>query len=1067
MMTGWKYCDLADVLERTRAELANTRQNLQDTESISSAVSRLKVLLEDCQRQASKLNVKPPSSPIDLCDDSEGSSDVAGNGPRVQDVVRQAELAELQGDIETNAENKRALTASMGILSAEKAELQLNQRVYLHEISISEKQGELMEEGRQLLADKLATSTHLLESAQAELRKVYCEISETTVGARKALQLAKKRWRDSVRSESLERLHDEQRALQDEALGYQRQRDNVRSCVRTHFRLPDIVKERAGLDHKIAENKKHIYELHEQIKGHMLQDFGRGDETLEVRIRMLKEPLLRLDPGQLSSSVVPIQDLTHLTLVSEPDVHSVIETGNGPSAEGGLDSARRLTNMASMIIYTAKSNALQSLQDSAEDTHMEDACNQRPPLRPLARSLGTTLLKEARIYDQLMRSKLSSPQCSRKSSASAKKGNPRGQHRSSAHRHTPYSANYHRRDSCKAFADFDAPDGQSFRSAGRGQLPPVGKQVRQRVSPDPDEDVNKNINRLIFRVFTGAFNVRFFDDISSLQGVSLEVLSDFRKDPVRCGPSLHNLRLDTTSRDSSGSLKAAAWNILAQERICDAVMRGIVSDTDGSLESFIGHTIRQKVGRRFDRLYRDIADATPKGDESPDDAANRMRSQRADRNRHYLSTVTRQHPPLQQKLRRRKQIASAMSQAAASYQDKEDRERWSAISRVLDELKNDGMSDEESDNEEIELSGGVVSEERYRKVLEMEWRHPALRCILDEVDEAAKQSPDVFDVQSAKNARRRVRVAQQSQRGPPLELNRTLFNPAYLEKIGPAGEIALKVVEGTNFEFREAPEAWYGHTAALDTLTYNWAFNQGQYAIGASQARAVDLGLLDLVDDRRWREQPGSHHHAVALFTRQFPKPGHGDAYREVDTEAASEIASRTCDTETVSWLKGQWAFCLVQEAPHNSPESFSAKSNTSCPTKALAGRRPERGAPTSPLGPGAFRERPPPTNDYLTAAGSDSACYPSNINTTGSSHRFHRLARSSPATRIAVCAKTRSEDPDLKQSRDAFTSSRRRSMITGSTISSVRGCTAMRIDAVKSSRKSSSRRRQSVASGC
>ena len=147
-----------------------------------------------------------------------------------------------------------------------------------------------------------------------------------------------------------------------------------------------------------------------------------------------------------------------------------------------------------------------------------------------------------------------------------------------------------------------------------------------------------------------------------------------------------------------------------------------------------------------------------------------------------------------------------MTQAAASYQDEEDHERWSAISRVLDELKCDGMSDEESDNEEIELAGGVVSEERYRKVLRMEWRHPALCCILEEVDEAAKQSPDVFDVQSSTNARRRVRVAQQSQRGPPQELNRSLFDPAYLEKIGPAGEIALKVVDGTNYQFREAPE---------------------------------------------------------------------------------------------------------------------------------------------------------------------------------------------------------------------------------------------------------------------
>ena len=64
-MIGWKYCDLADVLERTRAEFANNenhlispvrlssspifrsaRQNLQGTESISSAVSRLKGLLE-------------------------------------------------------------------------------------------------------------------------------------------------------------------------------------------------------------------------------------------------------------------------------------------------------------------------------------------------------------------------------------------------------------------------------------------------------------------------------------------------------------------------------------------------------------------------------------------------------------------------------------------------------------------------------------------------------------------------------------------------------------------------------------------------------------------------------------------------------------------------------------------------------------------------------------------------------------------------------------------------------------------------------------------------------------
>ncbi|KAL1684528.1 hypothetical protein GGG16DRAFT_22991, partial [Schizophyllum commune] len=323
--------------------------------------------------------------------------------------------------------------------------------------------------------------------------------------------------------------------------------------------------------------------------------------------------------------------------------------------------------------------------------------------------------------------------------------------------------------------------------------PFLRKQARQRLIPGLPfsfEEVNTNLNRLVTMVFKKAFKVRFLNAIRELPGVSDERLSLFESNPARYGPDAHNLQLDTTFRASTTLLKNSPWNMLATQRLVDLVFDTISNDTTGCYGSADADLVSQKVEDRLGRQYRGIAEATPIGDETWDEVVERCLDNHTNYNKHCRSVMARNY-----KLNSRAKIASIMRENAEMSGADEQLDHWSFVLRSLEQLNYEGMSDEESDTEEVVFPGGVVAEQPCRRVLEMRWRHPSFKEIFDEVDQTPARFPDIFNKLALRNRIRRVRVAQTSERAPPKKLSIALFDPSYLEEIGPAGIIALGINE--------------------------------------------------------------------------------------------------------------------------------------------------------------------------------------------------------------------------------------------------------------------------------
>ncbi|KAL1724616.1 hypothetical protein EV714DRAFT_278489 [Schizophyllum commune] len=120
---------------------------------------------------------------------------------------------------------------------------------------------------------------------------------------------------------------------------------------------------------------------------------------------------------------------------------------------------------------------------------------------------------------------------------------------------------------------------------------------------------------------------------------------------------------------------------------------------------------------------------------------------------------------------------------------------WSYVLRVMETLGFDGMSDEESDEEEVTYSNNFKAKVRYRKVLKLEWRHPSLRSVFEKVDAAPILAQAFFNSMASKNKLRRVRVEQLSARDVPKKLPKALFDPEFLEGLTPVRAFMLDLTD--------------------------------------------------------------------------------------------------------------------------------------------------------------------------------------------------------------------------------------------------------------------------------
>ncbi|TRM59697.1 hypothetical protein BD626DRAFT_539161 [Schizophyllum amplum] len=455
----------------------------------------------------------------------------------------------------------------------------------------------------------------------------------------------------------------------------------------------------------------------------------------------------------------------------------------------------------------------------------------RPP--PLTMTGGT--LGSANVLGQLAqldRYKLRTPTRPVLPSSSRKNSRVPDRRRPSSSRYSPYAGSPRQRQD-----ESDSEDGNEFdmRSAGQGSRNKSDQSKRKLkssatgdasdsdTSATPVEDttwsripskyaseypapgrkyseaqIKKNINNIVRIYFKKGLGVKFLYQTIVLEPVSEEHLSAFKQDPDTYGPKVDAFALDTLNLPETKHLAASAWNTELERCLTSAIYDRVESiNMDGRYGIVDVGLIRKKVHNRMSELYRAIAKARPRADETVQALNKRLNLSHSAYIEHNQAIMARHH-----KFDRRLRTASLMRAASCEFNRPEATEYWSYVLLVLEALGYDGMSDEESDTEEVTYSGGLKVHSRCRNVLVVKWRHPQLRDLLVEVDDTPKRANQFFSKLVGSKGLRRVRVPQQSPRDPPKKMARALFDPKYLAEIGPANVLALELTDAP-IELRE------------------------------------------------------------------------------------------------------------------------------------------------------------------------------------------------------------------------------------------------------------------------
>ncbi|KIK60919.1 hypothetical protein GYMLUDRAFT_167117, partial [Collybiopsis luxurians FD-317 M1] len=123
-----------------------------------------------------------------------------------------------------------------------------------------------------------------------------------------------------------------------------------------------------------------------------------------------------------------------------------------------------------------------------------------------------------------------------------------------------------------------------------------------------------------------------------------------------------------------------------------------------------------------------------------------------------------------QKFTSRQEVATVMLQHTSLSNDQKGTELWSYVLRCLNELTQDGLSDEED---------GSEGDEEVKLVADLDFRHPDLRLLFQKVDNTRLSHPDIFVLAGQRKIKRvlgsRIVVCK-----PPPDLSLVFFRPEYL-----------------------------------------------------------------------------------------------------------------------------------------------------------------------------------------------------------------------------------------------------------------------------------------------
>ncbi|KAL0061547.1 hypothetical protein AAF712_011634 [Marasmius tenuissimus] len=303
--------------------------------------------------------------------------------------------------------------------------------------------------------------------------------------------------------------------------------------------------------------------------------------------------------------------------------------------------------------------------------------------------------------------------------------------------------------------------------------------------PNKKEKVN-NLNLAIQRVILEALppdadrkDIDHLQDVWARNGVTEERLNQFRLDPTKYAPKVHNTWLDK-SGSTKEELRNSQWNRALMHNLEQLVLL-IVRDC-GDKNYFAALTAAEcttKFRKHFDRAYAGVISSRPKNDEEEQDPlmlVARLIGERCERNAKSAVVSRRRH-----KFDRRLKIVYHMRQRS-----KGDETRfpfWEYARRMVEHLTVNGMSDEEKVMKERPTSGGLLEKYSVMEVLKLTGRHPYFRPFFRAID----ATPDYEDISFCEDKSQRYPREYVDRNGgrilSQLGLSRSVFADGYLDQL--------------------------------------------------------------------------------------------------------------------------------------------------------------------------------------------------------------------------------------------------------------------------------------------
>uniref|UniRef100_D8Q2D3 Uncharacterized protein n=1 Tax=Schizophyllum commune (strain H4-8 / FGSC 9210) TaxID=578458 RepID=D8Q2D3_SCHCM len=398
--------------------------------------------------------------------------------------------------------------------------------------------------------------------------------------------------------------------------------------------------------------------------------------------------------------------------------------------------------------------------------------------------------------------------------------------------------------------DYDYDDYNDYDDDGNDVEPktPVSRIARrflqEKIAPGAlyaPQTMKKNFNNLVLGLILRGMGIQLVYHVVALEPVSDEELDAFRRNPRSHGPDLEDLRLDTNGLATTDELSGSAWNQRVAKLLCGKVKE--ITDRDGGDGRFgvvDADRIKRGVDTRLGRMYRLIASVVPQAGEDVVDAIARFREAHQAYNDQRRVTTSRQTKALA-----RLRYAGVLRTACRVSNKPEALAYWSYVMRAVEALGFEGMSDEETDYEEIEHDSGVVTKRRYHKVLNPVWRRPELRDLFAKVDEAPALARMYFDKRAGAKTPR-VRVDEASGQAPPKRIPKALYDPVWLEAQGELVELMLELTDDP-FEIFQA-DAWaeeshMRYPSALNTALSKCRWSKPEEKEGAQSNNGDRTGL--------------------------------------------------------------------------------------------------------------------------------------------------------------------------------------------------------------------------------